>query len=195
MTLAPPTPAKTDSDLFDSLTSPSRLDDYPRDSRAFVRIDASLRAYWHTLFDICPQLLDLSGPDGMAIFRPFMAFAAQQDLTFTWTYYLWVHHWLTQSEFRDRVDDDLLLALMAAAAARWAILDRGDDCGIVLGNPGFQGLVAGWKCRTIRTGRQVERLDPAEPLPAPDGFDGGFGCFTSPDFELDRFPGWRSIPR
>lgn len=186
-------PARIDSDLFDALTAPERQDRYPRNSRAWMRIDTSRRAYWHTLFDICPSLLELSGPgdEGLSIFNPFMAWAEEQGLSFDWSYYLWVYRWLQQSEFSNRLDTDLLLELMGASAARWAVLDRGTDCGIVLGSIGMPGLVAGWKCHTIDAGRQVEFVEPEEPLPTPGE---PFGFFTVPDFELSAFPGWRAIP-
>jgi len=75
-----------DSELLDALMVPARQADYPRDSRAFVRIDTSLRVYWHVLFDICPELLELSGPDGLSIFRPFMAWADARQLSMNWTF-------------------------------------------------------------------------------------------------------------
>jgi uncharacterized repeat protein (TIGR04061 family) len=189
MTLSPR--HRDDCELFDDLASPARLMDYPRDSRAFVRIDTSLRAYWHALFDICPELLELSGPDGMAIFRPFMDWAGEQNHTFNWTYYLLVYEWLRQSEFAGRLDDDLRLSLMGAAAARWAIRERGRDCGIALGSADMAGLVIGWKCCTVHTGRQIELVEPQEALPAPEG---AFGYFLLPDFEFSSFPGWRRVP-
>lgn len=190
--LVPCGPVRNDSELFDALTVPARQATYPRNSRAFVRIDTSLRAYWHVLFDICPQLLELSGPDGLSIFRPFMAWAAKQDLSFNWTYYLWVYRWLRQSEFRDSLDENLLLTLMSASAADWAIFNRETDCGIVLGNVNTPGLVVGWKCHTVHTGREVELVEPQDSLPAPSE---QFGFFTLPDFELSHFPGWQPIPR
>jgi len=183
--------AKIDSDLFDVLTVPARQADYPRDSLSFVRIDTSLRAYWHTLFDVCPQLLELAPPDGLAIFRPFMAWAAEQGLSLNWTYYLWVADWLRQSEFYDRLDDGLLLALMGASAARWAVVERDSDCGIVLGHTRLASLVVGWKCRRIDSGRVVECIDLEESLPDPGE---PFGYFTVPTFELHEFPGWHPIP-
>jgi len=179
-----------DSDLLDALYTPARQGDFPHDSRAFVRIDTSLRVYWHTLFDICPELLELSGPDGLAIFRPFMAWAAERRLPMNWTYYLHVCEWLMQSEYKARVTDELAQTLVAAAAARWAIGDRSTDSGIVLTRKGDKGLVVGWKNRTVDGGREVERLELEEPLPASPGL---FGYFTLPGFELNYFPGWQVI--
>lgn len=192
MTLVSPMPARIDSDLYNVLNVPARQTDYPRESRAFVRIDTSLRIYWHTLFDICPRLLELAPPDGLTIFRPFMAWAAEQNLSFDWSYYLWVYRWLQQSEFRDGVDDDLLQTMAGASAARWAVMDRSADAGLVFGSAGMPHLVVGWKCHTLDNGREIELIELEEPLPEPDE---QFGFFTLPRFELDHFPGWRPIPR
>jgi uncharacterized repeat protein (TIGR04061 family) len=184
---------RIDADLLDALTVPARQGDYPRDSRAFVRVDTSLRIYWHTLFDICPGLLDLSGPDGLAIFRPFMAWAAAEKLSLNWTCYLWVDVWLAQSAFRDRVTPDLRLSLMGASAARWATGDRSEAGGIALGGADLPDLVCGWKTRSILSGRRIEQFTLEEPLPPPDG---PFGFFTIAGDDLsDGFPGWTPIPR
>jgi len=185
-------PRTIDSELLDALMVPSRQADYPRDSRAFVRIDTSLRVYWHVLFDICPELLELSGPDGLAIFRPFMAWADERQLSMNWTFYIWVYHWLLESEFREQVTKELAQSLTAASAARWANGDRSTNGGIVLGCADFPELIAGWKCHTVNGGREIECLELEEPLPMPQG---RFGYFTVAKFELDNFPGWSEIPR
>jgi uncharacterized repeat protein (TIGR04061 family) len=191
--LACPATARLDADLFDALTVPARLADYPRDSRNYARIDRSLRLYWHALFDICPRLLDLAGLDGAKIFQPFMAWASEQGVGFGWTTYLWVAEWLAQQpEFADRLDEALRIDLMGASVARWAVFDRSADAGLALAHPDVAGLVVGWKCRAVDVGRQVELVEPDEPLPAPSD---GFGFFTLPGFDLDRFPGWRAIPK
>ncbi|GGB46851.1 hypothetical protein GCM10011505_29960 [Tistrella bauzanensis] len=192
-----------DTDLLDHLTVPARHHELGEGSRAWVRVDTSLRIYWHTLFDICPGLLMLDAPDGrpsdgMSIFRPFMAFAAERALSFDWSYYLWVDVWLSASPFRDRMTMDLRLTLMGAAAARWAITDRGPDVGIVLAardpygaDPLALPLVAGWKPASMETGREIETLDLDEPLPAPAT---PFGWFTTRGRDLDSFPGWADLP-
>lgn len=193
MTLASPSPAEVlDSDLLDHLLVVEPQTRYPRDSRAYVRIDVSHRLFWHTLFDVCPKALELTSPDGLEIFRPFMAWAKEQNLTFDWSYFIWVYHWLSQSEFRDRLSEDLLIEMMGASAARWANLNRDADAGLVLGRPGFPRLVVAWKQHTVETGREVELIELEEPLPDPEG---PFGYFTLPGFEFDAFPGWRPIPR
>jgi uncharacterized repeat protein (TIGR04061 family) len=179
-------------DLLDALLIPDRQGMYPRDSRAFVRIDTSLRVYWHTLFDICPALLDLGGADGLAIFRPFMAWAAEHKLSMNWTIYLWLYRWLAQSSFAERITDDLILSLMAASAARWATGDRGMAGGIVIACSAVPELVVGWKCRSVGASREVESLHLEESLPQPDD---GIGWFVVPGFELNQFPGWEGLPR
>jgi uncharacterized repeat protein (TIGR04061 family) len=181
-----------DRDLFEVLSLPAHHANYPRESRSFVRIDASLRIYWHTLFDICPRLLELSGPDGFAIYHPFMAWAAQKHLSLNWTYYLWVCTWLLESEFRDRVDEDLVLTLMGASAARWAVIDRSRSSGLAIGSGLIKSVVVGWKCRSISAGREVELFDLEDALPDPGSV---FGFFEIANFEFDYFPGWQAIPR
>jgi len=190
--LACPATSRLDADLLDALTAPARLADYPRDSRPYARIDWSLRLYWHALFDICPRLLELAPPDGGRVFHPFMAFAADRDVSFGWTLYLWIAEWLGRSEFRNSLDEELRLELMGAAVARWAVFDRTSDCGLVLAHPEVRGLVVGWKCRAVDLGRQVELVEADVALPPPDE---GFAYFTTAGFEFDHFPGWEAIPR
>ncbi|MBJ2180556.1 methanobactin biosynthesis cassette protein MbnC [Pseudomonas veronii] len=185
--------ARTDSDLLDALSVPERQGDYPRDSRAFVRIDSSLRVYWHTLFDICPSLLELSGPDGLAIFRPFMSWAAEQRLSLDWTYYLWVDVWLQQSPFRQQLTPTLRYSLMGASAARWATGDRSECNGIILAGADLPDLVCAWKTQSLEGARAVERIELSEPLPTPAA---AFGFFTVTGRNLDEgFPGWTDVPR
>jgi uncharacterized repeat protein (TIGR04061 family) len=192
MPIAPsPRSIEKDSDLFHALTRPKLLSSFPRDSAAYVRVDASLRAYWHQIFDICPRLLDLSGPDGMAIYHPFMEFVQQQNLTLDWSFYLWMYELLKQTEYRDKLNDELLLELMGAAAARWAILDRGRNCGIVIGCREVSSVVVGWKCNKVDEGRQVELME-VDGAAAPKAL---FGHFFLPDFEFAEFPGWRDVPK
>lgn len=189
-----PASVRTHADLYDDLTSPARRDSYPRDSRAYVCIDMSIRSYWHNLFDAVPQLLDLSGPDGRAIFLPFMLWANENGLSLNWTYHLWVCEWLLTSEFRDRLDEDLIVKMMAASAGRWTREMTPTQCGLVLGSRSIgDKAVVGWKLDSIKiTHFNIGQVEFDEPLPSPSG---NFGFFTTPSFELDCFPGWGPIPR
>jgi uncharacterized repeat protein (TIGR04061 family) len=192
MALASPMPDEIDSMVFDCLTDPQSLKRFSRESRAYVRVDLCHRQYWHTFFDICPRALDVSPPDGLDILHPFMAWAAREELTFDWSFYLWVYEWMRQSKFRDRLDEDLLIEIMGASAARWAVQERSSDCGLAIGSAGVPVLVVAWKCRKVDGGREVELIELEQPLPETPGF---FGYFTLRSFEFDSFPGWRPIPR
>ncbi|AYR19486.1 methanobactin biosynthesis protein MbnC [Alcaligenes faecalis] len=182
-----------DADLLDALSVPARQGDYPRQSRAFVRIDTSLRVYWHTLFDICPELLTLSGPDGLAIFRPFMAWAHAQNLSLNWTYYLWVDVWLRQSPFREQVSDTLRYTLMGASAARWATGDRSESVGVVLGCSTLPDWIVAWKTEHLDGGRHIEQIELEQAPAAPQT---PFGYFLLSERHLEsEFPGWQALPR
>lgn len=187
-------PVRIDAELYEDLANPARQNRYPRESRGYVRIDISLRTYWHALFDTCPQLLDLSGPDGRAIYIPFMAWAREKELSFNWTYFLWVYQWLAQSDFRDRLDENILLPMMTASATRWMMMDRDPaSCAIVIACRSLNGAVIGRKYDTIYAGlEQIEHVEFESPLPAPES---QFGYFITPTSEFDYFSGWRPIPR
>ncbi len=194
MTLSGAAPGRQvkDSELLARLADPAARADFPPGCRAHVRIDISIRAYWHTLFDICPGLLDIADADGMEIFEPFMAWARREQLSMGWSFYIWVGRWLAQSAWRDRLDDELTQALLSAAAARWAVLDRSADVGVVLGRRDSDDWIIGWKPNTLAAGRRVERvsLDGQLPRPADD-----VGVFHLAGYELDSFPGWAPLPR
>jgi uncharacterized repeat protein (TIGR04061 family) len=189
-----PASVKIDADLYDDLANPARQKAYPRDSRGYVRIDMSIRSYWHTLFDTVPALLELSGPDGNAIFQPFMEWAEDNEISFHWTYHLWVYEWLLQSEFKRRLGPELALKMMAAAATRWTVEREPDQCLLVLGSPLIGNrAVVGRKLQTIKIDfLQIEQVEFDQPLPRPSG---NFGYFTTPTFALDYFPDWLPIPR
>lgn len=189
----PTAPVRIDAELYGDLTNPERQGLYPRDSRSFVRIDISLRSYWHALFDSCPLLLDIAGPDGRAIYIPFMAWARENRLTFNWSFFLWVYEWLLRSEFRDRLEKEQLLQIMTAAATRWMMMDRDTDWGmIVLGSRSLSGAVVGAKIDSVYCGlEQVQYVEFDDPLPAPEN---EFGYFLTPGFELEHFPGWKPLP-
>ncbi|MBB5018602.1 putative repeat protein (TIGR04061 family) [Chitinivorax tropicus] len=181
-----------DRELLDQLIDPTARQRLPRDSRAFVRVDMSLRNYWHTLFDVCPDLLDMADPAGEQIFDGFMAWAAEQHLSMGWHFYLWVGRWLAQSPFQHQLTDALQEQLMAAAAARWAVLDRSPQVGVVLGRAASTGWVVGWKPNSLLAGRRVERIEVDSGLPSPEA---DLGLFYTNSFELDTFPGWQVLPK
>lgn len=189
--MSPLSLARTDSELYDALTSPKLILNYSADSPAYARIDVSLRAYWHSTFDICPELLDLSGPDGMAIFKPFMEWARERGVRFSWSYYLWLYLWLKESRFSDRLTPEMLQSVIGAAAARWAVRDRSAATGLAIGCRDSSILVVGWKCHSLNAGRQVEMIDLEEPLTLGEEF---FGYFTVATRDITTFPGWRNLP-
>lgn len=180
-----------DIDLLDSLMLPSAQALYQTHSRAYARIDTSLRAYWHALFDPCPKLLELAPPDGLNIFRPFMVWAAQRQLSMDWSLHLYLHQWLSSSSYAANISDELSQALMAACAARWAITDRSEAAGIVLAQREDRCWIVGWKCAHVNAGRQIDMLElDTSPDPPPNTF----GYFLVPTFEITYFPGWLTLP-
>mgnify|MGYP000844064339 CR=1 FL=1 len=67
-----------DRSKLDALSLHRFLAGYPLTTKTFTQIDSNLRVYWHTLFDLCPGLLKLDGPDGMNMFRGFIKTACAQ---------------------------------------------------------------------------------------------------------------------
>ncbi|MBF6031306.1 putative natural product biosynthesis protein [Pseudomonas sp. P115] len=117
--------------------------DYPSNSRCFVHLDARLLPYWHALFDICPALLKLDPPEGLNMFRSFMTWAYRNKPPQDWTYHLNVCRWLLGSQYRTHIDDELIEAFMAAAAACWVNTDESQAYGVVVA---WQGsTVFDWK--------------------------------------------------
>ena len=90
--------------------------DFPSHARSFVHLDARLLPYWHALFDVCPGLLKLDPPDGLNLFRQFMTWAYGRQLALDWTLHLNVCRWLLGSPYGSRVDDELVDAMLVAAA-------------------------------------------------------------------------------
>jgi methanobactin biosynthesis cassette protein MbnC len=105
---------------------------------------------------------------------------------------LWVYIWLRQSKFRDLIDSDLRLSLMAASAARWATLDRSKAAAVALGCMETRGLVCGFKPRALDASMKVEYMELEKTVASPDGL---FGFFTLLGPEIDRFHGWYPIPK
>ena len=132
------------------------LPDYPSNSRCFVRLDARLLPYWHTLFDICPALLKLDPPEGLNLFRSFMTWAYRNQPPLDWTYHLSVCRWLLGSPYWAQIDDEPIEAFMAAAAARWVNTDQSAAQGLVIAWEGSALRLFDWKhTRQERAERQV----------------------------------------
>ncbi|MCL7462918.1 putative natural product biosynthesis protein [Pseudomonas sp. NW5] len=106
--------------------------DYPGNAHSFVQLDARLMPYWHALFDICPSLLKLDACEGIELFRHFMRWAYRQRVPLNWTFHLQACRWLLASEYRDRLTEEQVEALMIASAARWAVSDDTQALGVVL---------------------------------------------------------------
>ncbi|WP_367949529.1 putative natural product biosynthesis protein [Pseudomonas sp. SBB6] len=137
--------------------------DYPCNARSFVRLDAGLLPYWHTLFDICPGLLKVDPPEGLELFRRFMIWAYRNHPALDWTYYVSVCRWLLTSPYRDRVTAEHIEAFMVAAAAMWVATDVSEARGLVLAWQPMSTLIIEWKAGA--RGKAV--IDDSEGLPAP----------------------------
>lgn len=181
-----------DTALLDDLLNPDARSRYPQGTRPQVRVDMSIRIYWHALFDICPSLMALHDVDGADFFESFMAWSAQQGLSMDWHWYLWVWRFLAESSWQDQVQAGMKEELMAAAVARWALIDRSGAYGVVLGCDDTDDWLVAWKPQSLEHGRVVERitLEGAAPRPPQD-----LGWFTCDAPELSHFPGWQALPR
>jgi uncharacterized repeat protein (TIGR04061 family) len=136
----------------------SPFPDYPCNARSFVRLDARLLPYWHTLFDVCPGLLKLDPPDGLNIFRSFMTWAYRNHPSLNWTYHLSVCRWLLTSTYKAHIHEDHIDAFMTAAAARWINTDDSQAQGLVLAWQGSPMMVFDWKAAP----RSIAGVDPEE---------------------------------
>jgi len=139
--------------------------DFPSHARSFVHLDARLLPYWHALFDVCPGLLKLDPPAALNLFRPFITWAYGRQLALDWTLHLNVCRWLLGSPYGSRVGDELVDAMLVAAAARWVSSDESPALGVVLG---WQGgpCVYDWKPRLRLGGRQpAAEAEELPPLP------------------------------
>lgn len=170
---------------YDAFLSLEKWRSLPRASRERAIAEHALRGILHSLLDPCPQIDRLGGQD---IFERFVTWADHRRLSLGWRAHLHLLSWLTEDEvYRDRVADEHLIEAMAAAASRWAMLDRGPGCGVVIGCRLVRDrLVVGWKCRSPEEGKQIELVS-VEDLEAPEGLT---GYFIVPGFELDEYAPW-----
>ena len=157
-----------DRSKLDALSLHRFLAGYPLTTKTFTQIDSNLRVYWHTLFDLCPGLLKLDGPDGMNMFRGFIKTACAQNLPLNWTLHASFYRWLLSSEFASRVNEEHLEAIMMAAVSLWCSNDTSGKVGIALAHQHSSVVVVGWKARGHKTAL-VWRLEHAVVW-------GGAGC-------------------
>ncbi|MBC3301420.1 putative natural product biosynthesis protein [Pseudomonas sp. SWRI18] len=154
--------------------------EYPGNCRSFVHLDARLLPYWHSLFDICPALLKLDPPEGLNLFRSFMTWAYHNRPPQDWTYHLNVCRWLLGSVYRSQIDDELIEAFMAAAAACWVNTDDSQA----------EGVVLAWRSSTVFDWKDARLID-AEYLALPiPPWDFAWCPLTAPG----GFRGWLPVP-
>ncbi|WP_394832102.1 hypothetical protein LVJ94_36845 [Pendulispora rubella] len=150
----------------------------------------AMRLRWHGLFDPCPRVLALCPPDGADVFRRFLAWADRAKSKMDWSLHLELLVWLSRDPtHRDALDEDMILELLAAAASKWAIYDRGPNKGIVLGCQRTPcTLVVGWKCLSTERGRTVALAATSEP--ATEDLETLVGYFEVAGASLDSLAPW-----
>ncbi|HHH9558905.1 TPA: putative natural product biosynthesis protein [Pseudomonas aeruginosa] len=119
--------------------------DYPSNARSFIHLDAKLLPYWHLLFDVCPALLRIDPPDGLGIFKQFMAWAYRKHPPLDWTFHLSVCQWLLGSDYAQQIKASHVETLLVAAAAKWTETDGSQARGILLSHGPHGLLVTDWK--------------------------------------------------
>ena len=75
------------------------------------------RAYWHRIFDPCPQLKQLLEHDSSNIVRQFIADCQQYQVNLNWNTHLILLYWLQQ---RYELNQHIFLECLSASAAAWA---------------------------------------------------------------------------
>ncbi|KAF1051591.1 MAG: hypothetical protein GAK43_02342 [Stenotrophomonas maltophilia] len=124
---------------------------YPFTARHFVNLDNNLRVYWHTLFDLCPELLKLDPPEGMGVFRGYLHYAVEQRLPIDWSLHLRLYRWLQRSAHAPQLRGEHLESVLSAAASLWCEHDRSHCPGIALTHRDCALRVVGWKpSKTVR---------------------------------------------
>ncbi|XXX82224.1 hypothetical protein WMF30_26040 [Sorangium sp. So ce134] len=172
-------------DAFLSKVAWQALPDGPGKSLAEV----ALRGVLHSLLDPCVAIDRLGGGD---IFERFLAWAAEARASMGWQVHLSLIEWLAaDAVYRDRITGEHLLEAMTAAASRWAMLDRGPACGVVIGCSRLPDkIVVGWKCRAPDEGKRIEILTVSD-VPAPSKL---IGWSTTLRFDLDDVEPWSDVP-
>jgi len=152
---------------------------YPSNARCFVHLDARLLPYWHSLFDICPALLKLDPPEGLNLFRSFMTWAYRNQPAGDWTYHLNVCRWLLGSAYRTRINEELVEAFMAAAAAGWINTDHSRA----------EGIVLAWRTLRVFDWKATPPVTVEQPPLPPPGWDFAWSALT----RRGEFRGWQAL--
>lgn len=180
-----------DRSKLDALSLHRFLTGYPLTTKTFTQIDSNLRVYWHTLFDLCPGLLKLDGPDGMNMFRGFIKMACAQNLPLDWTLHASFYRWLLGSEFAAKVTAEHLEAVMMAVASLWCSNDTTSKVGIVLAHQHSPVVVLGWKTKGHKVSSTLDVLEP-EGLVVPKK---DFGYLTLTQYRFARPSGFKPLSR
>ncbi|MFZ3023469.1 putative natural product biosynthesis protein [Pseudomonas sp.] len=180
-----------DRSKLDALSLHRFLAGYPLTTKTFTQIDSNLRVYWHTLFDLCPGLLKLDGPDGMNMFRGFIKTACAQNLPLNWTLHASFYSWLLSSEFASKVNEEHLEAIMVAAVSLWCSNDTSGKVGIALAHQHSSVVVVGWKTKGHKTASSLEVLEPEGFIPPKKDF----GYLTLAQYQCDSPSGFKPLPK
>lgn len=159
-----------------ALSLHQHLQGYPLTAKTFIRVDNNLRVYWHTLFDLCPELLKLDPPEGEDLFRGFMRFAISRNVPLDWTLHLNLYRWLQRSPYAAGLQEEHLEAVLAAAASLWCDNDTSEHVGIAIVHRDSTLVVVGWKAAGRRVGSTLEVLQPEGRSRTP----GDFACLRLP---------------
>lgn len=172
-----------DRSTCNALSLHQYLRGYPLTARRFIRLDNNLRVYWHTLFDLCPELLKLDPPEAETLFRAFMRHAIKRGLAADWRLHLALYRWLLTSRYAESLTEEHLETVMLAAASLWCDNDRSGNLGIAIAHHQCAGLVVGWKAAA---GKGSATLDVVPPGPS-RWSEAGFGCglLARPPLSLD----------
>ncbi|MCY1078890.1 hypothetical protein [Archangium lansingense] len=183
----------TEAPVYRAYFSWARARALPEKTRERQMAEMALRAYWHALFDPCPQLLQgLCPPDGADIFERFLAWAEETRCSMGWSLHLHLLGWLLRdAKYGALVTEEMHIEALAAAASRWTISDKSLSGGIVIGCQRLrERVVVGWKCHTPGEVRAVSLLR-LEPPPRLDDF---LASFTVTGFQLEALGPWAPIP-
>lgn len=166
---------------------------HPAITHKYSRYWEALCPYWDVLYERCPDVVQLSPPDGMAVFIGFIKAAQLERLPMDWTLYLNLYRWLSRSKFRQQVGHEQLRGLTLTAAACWCVSDRSADAGILLAHEAWPGkVVRALKADPQRGPASVEVREAHAGCPAPSW---DFTYCPLEGGERDDCVMWLPIPR